>query len=149
MNNLEYAIKKLGYQGGTIHQMSSELGVSASDLLTMPQDKLGELFKVKVEPVLTMFELKEDTIKAYLIYEAEFVNIRSFIVYYGFTHEEGHAVVAEGKKLLDEIEETLDRHYDVYKREVKSALLILAGGSTKKYYKYLVTLTTKLRLDSE
>ena len=63
MNNLEYAIKKLGYQGGTVHQIAKELDLDATDLLIMPQFELGaildkrEYLKKDVVPLLTVDEL--------------------------------------------------------------------------------------------
>lgn len=65
MNNLEYACKKLGYQGGTVHQLAKELGVDAMDLLTLPQDQVGSLIdKSKVakhnEPIVTSLKDRVD-----------------------------------------------------------------------------------------
>ena len=43
MNNLQFVIKKLGYQGGTVHQIAKELDLDATDLLIMPQYELGAI----------------------------------------------------------------------------------------------------------
>lgn len=98
---------------------------------------------------MTIFDLKADPLKAYLEYVNEFLTITGFISYYGFSNEEGHELIAEGKRLLGEIDDVLQAHYGEHQNRVRSALFTMADQDTKKFHEYLITLTTKLRLDSE
>jgi len=98
---------------------------------------------------MTQFDLKNDPIGAYYEYVNNFMTLSGFISHYGFEREEGKTLVMKGKKMEEEMSETLDQYYDVYARHVRNALYVLAGKDSKKQRGLLIALTNQLRLDSE